>query len=101
MLATELSRALDVALGDIKNRVSFTLTAVPADKKHLLSLLEAAVRAGTRNLAPLVEIQIPGLQADFLGARYGQVPVVDSGEQDVLRFVYEPRPLRGPSQLAF
>lgn len=90
MNASDLHKLLDAALHDARNRISLTVTDVPGGERNVRSLLESALGAGERNGLPLSEVQVSLTRFPSLASLFRHAPITDSGDPDVLRFIYEP-----------
>lgn len=87
---SDLQRALDAALRDIASGVSIVFTDVPSSDSYIIDFLDAAVSAACRHGKSLAEIELPMARYPAMGAHFWHVPVVDSGNRDIVRLNYEP-----------
>ncbi|HEV2574387.1 hypothetical protein [Methylocella sp. CPCC 101449] len=71
-------------------KTSLTLTEVPRHEGELLVLLEKAVLSGERANTPLTEIHLSKEFYPDMDGEFGDIPVVDSGDADIIRLFFEP-----------
>lgn len=88
MTMSDLDRLLNATLLGTTDRISVTVTDVPDDEADLMDLLEKAIEVGARKCTPLAAIQLPLSRFPSVGAVFLRVPVTESGNSGVLRFIY-------------
>jgi hypothetical protein len=71
-------------------KTSLTLTEFPRREDDLVSLLERAVVSGRLSKTHLTEIHLPMQLYPDMEATFAHVPIVDSGDADVVRLFFEP-----------
>jgi hypothetical protein len=71
-------------------KTSLTLTELPRSEDDLVSLLERAVVSGRLSKTHLTEIHLPMQMYPDMEATFAHVPIVDSGDADVVRLFFEP-----------
>lgn len=88
MSMPEFERLL-AALIPGRGRTALTLTEPPHDEATLMRLFDKALTAGNCRAAPLTAIQAPMSLYPNLGDLFWHVPVEDSGEDGVVRLVFD------------
>jgi hypothetical protein len=84
---SELRRVFETATADV-DRVSFTITAVPATPADLIAMLSIARAAGHRSGAALRRVELPARTAQSVGRTFHDVAVSDAEGADVLRLFF-------------
>jgi hypothetical protein len=85
---SELRRVFEAATANVDN-VSFTITALPAEREDLLAMLTIARAAGHRSGAALRRIELPARTAQVFGKNFHDVRASDAEGTDVLRLFFE------------
>lgn len=84
---SELRRVFETATANV-DRVSFTITAVPAAPADLIAMLSLARAAGQRSGAALRRVELPARTAQCFGRSFHDVAVSDAEGGDVLRLFF-------------
>jgi hypothetical protein len=83
----ELRRVFETATANV-DKVSFTITAVPASADDLVAMLTIARGAGHHSGAALRRIELPTRTAQSVGKTFHDVAVSDAEGADVLRLFF-------------
>jgi hypothetical protein len=83
----ELRRVFETATANV-DKVSFTITAVPASPDDLMAMLTVAHAAGNHSGAALRRIELPTRTAHSVGKPFHGVAVSDAEGADVLRLFF-------------
>jgi hypothetical protein len=83
----EFRRVFETATANV-DMVSFTITAVPACREELKSILSVARAAGHRSGAALRRIELPAHTLRSFGTSFHDVSVADAEGADVLRLFF-------------
>jgi hypothetical protein len=84
---SELRRVFETATANV-DKVSFTITAVPAPPEDLMAMLTLAHAAGHHSGAALRRIELPTRTAQSFGRTFHEVVVSDAEDVDVLRLFF-------------
>jgi hypothetical protein len=83
----ELRRVFETATANV-DKVSFTITAVPATPEDLIAMLTLAYAAGRHSGAALRRIELPTSTAQSFGRTFHEAAVSDAEGADVLRLFF-------------
>ncbi|MBV9396299.1 MAG: hypothetical protein JOZ84_18055 [Methylobacteriaceae bacterium] len=84
---SDLRRVFETATANV-DKVSFTITALPATAEHLIAMLSAARAAGRSSGAALRRIELPRIAAQSFGKNFHEVAVGEADGADVLRLFF-------------
>jgi hypothetical protein len=84
---SELRRVFETATANV-DKVSFTITTVPADAADLVAMLTVARAAGHHSGAALRRVELPTTTAQTFGKNFHDVAVSDAEGADVLRLFF-------------
>ena len=85
---SELRRVFEAATANV-DKVSFTITALPAEPDDLRAMLATARAAGHRSGAALRRIELPARMARTFSMNFHDVEVSEAEGTDVLRLFFE------------
>jgi hypothetical protein len=83
----ELRRVFETATANV-DKVSFTITAVPASADDLIAMLTVARAAGNHSGAALRRIELPTRTAQCVAKAFHDVAVSEAQGADVLRLFF-------------
>ncbi|MBV8849088.1 MAG: hypothetical protein JOZ16_05830 [Methylobacteriaceae bacterium] len=84
---SELRRVFEAATTNV-DKVSFTITALPAAVEDLVAMLTAARAAGHNSGAALRRVELPARTAQSFGTNFHDVAVSHAEGVDVLRLFF-------------